>query len=99
MFKVVHFFTDLQDLEHPYSVGDTYPRKGVSVTDERITELSSAKNLQGQPLIMGVPYNESLDAEDSEPEKAEEDPAGDEASPAESEEDPAEKKSASKKSK
>ena len=99
MFKVVHFFTDLQDAEHPYSVGDAYPREGASVTDERIAELSSAKNLQGQPLIMEVPHNESMDAEDSEPEKAEEEPAGDEASPAEIEEEPAEKKAASKKSK
>lgn len=52
MYKVIHFFTDLQDNEHPYNVGDAFPRKGLSVTDERIAELSGKYNKQGIPLIV-----------------------------------------------
>lgn len=51
MYKVIKFFTDLQDNEHPYNVGDVFPRKGKDVTADRIAELSSAKNKQGVPLI------------------------------------------------
>ena len=28
MYKVIHFFTDLQDNDFAYEVGDTFPRKG-----------------------------------------------------------------------
>ena len=51
MYKVIHFFTDLQDNSHPYNVGETFPREGVSVTAERLEELSGKHNLQGKPLI------------------------------------------------
>lgn len=51
MYKVIRYFTDLQDKEYAYQVGDTYPRKGLSPTDERIAELSSSQNRQGTPLI------------------------------------------------
>lgn len=51
MYKVIKFFTDLQDNNHPYKVGDTFPRSGVTVTDERLAELSSKRNKQGTPLI------------------------------------------------
>ena len=51
MYKVIKFFTDLQDSEHPYNVGDEYPRKGKEATADRIAELMSAKNKQGVPLI------------------------------------------------
>ena len=54
MYKVIKFFTDLHDKEHPYNVGDTFPRKGITVTEERLKELSSDKNKQGQPLIEKV---------------------------------------------
>ena len=54
MYKVIKFFTDLHDNEHPYHVGDTFPRKGVMATEERLKELSSDKNKQGQPLIEKV---------------------------------------------
>ena len=51
MYKVIKSFTDLQDNNYAYSVGDTFPRNGVEVDAERIAELSSDKNLQGVPLI------------------------------------------------
>lgn len=54
MYKVIKFFTDLQDGDHPYSVGDTFPREGVAATDERIAELAGCENKQGVPLIQKV---------------------------------------------
>ena len=54
MYKVIKYFTDLQDNNYAYSVGDTFPRNGVEVGAERIAELSSDKNLQGVPLIEEV---------------------------------------------
>jgi hypothetical protein len=54
MYKVINFFTDLQDDNHAYNVGDVYPRKGLEVTAERITELSGGNNKQGKPLIAKV---------------------------------------------
>lgn len=54
MYKVVKYFTDLQDNSRPYNVGDTYPRKGLTVSDERIAELASSSNKQNTPLIAEV---------------------------------------------
>ena len=51
MYKVIKSFTDLQDNNHAYSVGDTFPHNGVEVDAERIAELASAKNRLGVPLI------------------------------------------------
>ena len=51
MYKVIESFTDLQDNNYVYYVGDTFPRNGVEVGAERISELASDKNLQGVPLI------------------------------------------------
>ena len=54
MYKVIKSFTDLQDNNYAYYVGDTFPRNGVKAGAERIAELSSDKNLQGVPLIEEV---------------------------------------------
>ncbi|MFQ9515323.1 MAG: Rho termination protein [Eubacterium sp.] len=51
MYKVIHFFTDLQDFNHPYNVGDIFPRDGLKVGKERLIELSGSNNKQGKPLI------------------------------------------------
>lgn len=51
MYKVIKFFTDLQDNEYPYNVGDIFPRSGVSVADARLAELAGSDNRQGTPLI------------------------------------------------
>lgn len=55
MYKVIKFFTDLQDNNHPYEVGDEYPRKGATVLPSRLKELASENNRQGQPLIEEIP--------------------------------------------
>ena len=53
-YKVIKFFTDLQDNDYPYSVGDIFPRSGVTVTEARLKELASSENKQGVPLIQLV---------------------------------------------
>jgi hypothetical protein len=50
-YKVISFFTDLQDLSYPYNPGDTFPRDGLTVSKDRIKELASSNNKQGKPLI------------------------------------------------
>lgn len=61
MYKVVKHFTDMQDNNFAYNVGDEYPRKGMSVLPSRIKELAGKKNRQGCPLIEEI--------EDTKPEK------------------------------
>ena len=51
MYKVIKSFTDLQDNNYAYYVGDTFPHNGVEVGAERIAELASGKNRLGVPLI------------------------------------------------
>lgn len=59
MYKVIKGFHDLQDVKktksgeiyHEYKVGDAYPRKGVSPSEDRIAELAGSDNKQGIPLI------------------------------------------------
>lgn len=53
-YKVIHFFTDLQDFNHPYKVGDTFPRQGMKASEARLKELSGYDNKQGKPLIVMV---------------------------------------------
>ena len=55
MYKVIKHFTDMQDNNFAYQVGDEYPRKGMSVLPSRIRELASDKNRQGCPLIEEIP--------------------------------------------
>lgn len=54
MYRVIKSFTDLQDNNYAYCVGDTFPRNGVDVGAERVAELASDNNLQGVPLIEEV---------------------------------------------
>ena len=51
MYKVIKYFTDLQDNNYAYYVGDTFPHNGGDVDAERIEELASDKNRLGVPLI------------------------------------------------
>lgn len=59
MYKVIKYFTDLQDNSYAYNVGDVFPREGVTVTDARLKQLSTSANRQGVPLIE-VAHDESL---------------------------------------
>lgn len=56
MYEVIKFFTDLQDSDRPYNVGDVFPHKDCSypVTEKRLAELASRNNLQRMPLIRYV---------------------------------------------
>ena len=54
MYKVIKYFTDLQDGNRPYNVGDVFPRDGVEASEERIAELAGSNNLQKTPLIAEV---------------------------------------------
>lgn len=53
-YKVINYFTDLQDDNHEYNVGDFFPRSGKRVSEERLAELSNTSNRQGKPLIQRV---------------------------------------------
>lgn len=63
MYEVIHYFTDLQDNEYPYNVGDTFPRDGLTVSKERLKELSGNNNKQHKPLIKfleeELPYSDN----------------------------------------
>ena len=50
-YIVLELFTDLQDKDHLYDVGDPYPRDGLKPSAERIAELMSGNNKQGKALI------------------------------------------------
>lgn len=77
---VIKKFTDLQDGNRVYNVGDVYPREGYTPSEERIAELASDKNKQGTPLIEApasavVDVDEAIeDAAVEEPKETEEKP-------------------------
>jgi hypothetical protein len=74
MYRVIRYFTDLQDNDYAYNVGDVYPRHGMSVTAERFAELASSENRQKTPLIEAVDEPDAeVSAEDA-AENAEEKP-------------------------
>lgn len=60
-YKVVKNFADLQDNNHVYFAGDTFPRKGAKASNERIAELASTANKRREILIEAV--KESVKAE------------------------------------
>ena len=51
MYKVLTYFTDLQDNGYPYNEGDIFPRDGLTVSEFRLQELSSTNNRRGIKLI------------------------------------------------
>ena len=55
MMKVIEAFVDLTDNNHLYHPGDTFPRKGLEVSTERIAFLSGSDNLLGKPVIADEP--------------------------------------------
>lgn len=54
MYRVIKYFTDLQDNNREYNVGDIYPYNNRKVSASRIKELSTNKNKRGIPLIEKV---------------------------------------------
>lgn len=71
MYRVIKYFTDLQDNNHPYQVGDIFPHEGKEVTEKRLLELSTSANRRGMPLIEKVEVEpvqiEPIKAETEEP--------------------------------
>lgn len=55
MYKVIEYFTDLQDNGYAYNTGDIFPREGLEVSEERFAELASSKNKRRKPLIEEIP--------------------------------------------
>ena len=68
MYKVIKFFTDLKDHDHAYRVGDIFPRKGLTVSEERFKELSTDQNKRGIPLIEVVAEGKPKPEPEEEPE-------------------------------
>lgn len=72
MYRVIKHFTDMQDNNFAYNVGDEYPRKGMSVLPSRIKELAGNKNRQGCPLIEEIPETVEEPKRKKSPKKADE---------------------------
>lgn len=54
MYKVIKPFFDLEDKNFEYKEGQTFPRKGAKVSEDRIEELLSGRNKLKTPLIKEV---------------------------------------------
>lgn len=52
MYKVIRYFIDLEDNNHAYHVGDTFPRDGKKVSVERINALLSGDNKRKAKMII-----------------------------------------------
>lgn len=68
MFRVIKLFTDLQDDNYKYEVGDEYPRLGLKPSLARIEELKGSDNKQHTPLIEEI-EDLKADAEETVEEK------------------------------
>ena len=68
MYKVIKFFTDLKDHDYAYRVGDIFPRKGLTVSEERFKELSTDQNKRGIPLIEAIAEDKPEPVPEIEPE-------------------------------
>ena len=51
MYKAIVDFVDLQDNNHRYHAGDSFPREGYDPGEDRIKELLSDSNLRGIAII------------------------------------------------
>lgn len=54
MYRVLNYFTDMQDGDRAYNPGDIYPREGLKPSAARIAELSGSGNRLKKPLIEAV---------------------------------------------
>lgn len=72
MYRVIKFFTDLQDNNHAYKVGDVFPHDGMKVSEIRLKELSTDANRRHMPLIEKVEIVENEAGETMEEVKAKE---------------------------
>lgn len=63
MYRVIKYFTDLQDNNHAYRVGDIYPREGFAPSEKRINELLSGENKRKVKLIEEIAKTPLKDVE------------------------------------
>lgn len=54
-YEVLEYFTDLQDNDYEYKVGDVYPHEGYTPTDKRISDLATDNNVRKHPIIKAIP--------------------------------------------
>ena len=54
MYRTIARFTDLQDNNRLYRVGDEFPRPGLKVSKKRLQELSTNANRRKIPLIAEI---------------------------------------------
>lgn len=64
-FRVIKDFKDLQDDNHVYRVGETYPRKG-RAKKERAEHLATDQNAHGVPLIEETKSKDDKDDQNEE---------------------------------
>lgn len=63
MYKAITSFIDLQDNSYKYHAGDTFPRDGIKVSEERIEELLTDKNRRHKPMIEEIKEEVSVKEE------------------------------------
>ena len=69
MYKAIEYFTDLQDNNYGYNVGDTFPRSGLEVSDKRLKELAGSKNKRGRAVIELIPDTVTEETAEEKPRK------------------------------
>ena len=69
MYKAIEYFTDLQDNNYGYNVGDTFPRSGLEVSDKRLKELAGSKNKRGRAVIEYIPDTVTEETAEEKPRK------------------------------
>ena len=54
MYEVIKDFVDVQNNNHLYRVGDSFPYNGADVSEDRCAELASTSNRCGVVLIKAI---------------------------------------------
>lgn len=72
MYKVIKYFTDLQDNGFEYEEGDEFPRKGLIVPSSRLKALSTINNRRKEVLIREVPEEPKKEKKTKSDEKTDE---------------------------
>lgn len=67
MYIVLKNFTDLEDNNHKYTMGEEYPRKGYEPTEERVKALTSGNNKAGIKLLKEVKAPKKAEPKEAEP--------------------------------
>lgn len=65
-YVVIARFADLEDGKHLYEAGDTFPRRGKSVSKKRLSELSGKENRLRKAVIKEIADDSNRDMSKSE---------------------------------